>query len=126
MKCFFSDDCTSYAHTIYDSYYLYSNSTYNYIFDLSNTATLYGIKVPLIKGQLAAGVLMLVTSIIYFILYGITDCRARNAIPSIQYSNPAYTPTAPVVLVESAMSAVNSMKCPHCQTVLQVTITTNP
>jgi hypothetical protein len=60
-QCFFSNTCTS------DEFFTSS--------DLYNTNTLYSIKVPLIKGQLAAGALMFVLSVIYIIIFAITNYR---------------------------------------------------
>ena len=58
-QCFFSTSCSSLG---------YSYSWYG----LSNTDTLYNIKVPLIRGQLATGVLMLVSCMIYIVIYALT------------------------------------------------------
>jgi len=58
-QCFFSNTCTSSE--------FFSTS------DLYDTDTLYSIKVPLIEGQLAAGVLMFVSSVIYIIIFAITN-----------------------------------------------------
>ena len=58
-QCFFSTSCSSLG---------YSYSWYG----LSNTDILYNIKVPLIRGQLAAGVLMLVSCMIYIVIYALT------------------------------------------------------
>jgi len=67
-----------------DSYY-YSGYYYNYSYgsdfanyNLLDNSTLYGIKVPLVRGQLSVGALMFVSSVVYFILYGVTASRARD------------------------------------------------
>lgn len=65
-QCFLSDDCSSYN----------VNSYFNELWgDLSNINDLVDIKIPLIKGQLAAGVLMLTSCIIYIIIFAITAYR---------------------------------------------------
>ena len=67
-KCFFSS-C---------SYYWYSGYQDQY-----DTDSLYSIKIPLIKGQLTAGVLMLVSIIIYIVIFALTSHRVNrlNGIP---------------------------------------------
>ena len=63
-QCFLSDDCYSYSD--------YLTGSWSY---LSSINALVDIKIPVIKGQLAAGVLMLVSCIIYIIIFVITAYR---------------------------------------------------
>ena len=65
--CFFSSNCLPY-------YYSYG------VYGLADSATLYNIKVPLIIGQLTAGVLMFVSCVIYIVIFGVTVCRVSNSI----------------------------------------------
>jgi hypothetical protein len=67
--CWFTTRCDTYA-------------SYDQFSDLTDPADLYNIKVPLIKGQLAAGVLMLVTCLIYIIIYIITSYQISKQIRS--------------------------------------------
>lgn len=78
-KCFFSSSCASFT-----GYY-----SYDY-YGLSNTNTLYSIKVPLIQGQLAAGVLMLVSCMIYMVIFAVTAYRVSR---SAQLSTVPKAPT---------------------------------
>jgi hypothetical protein len=101
-QCFFSNDCSTYTYSGYNSNsYSYSNTYNNY--GLSNTDNLYNIKVPLTKGQLAAGVLMFVSSIIYIIIYAITSYRARK---HSQFGNG---PSVPVVVMPPSTQYVPSV-----------------
>ena len=107
MQCFFSDNCQSYSDI---SYY---NS------ELSDSSTLYGIKVPSFRGQLSAGVLMVVSSIIYFIVYGVTASRARDTSVLVRYPYNNYKPTDLVVSQEIPAANIQ-LKCPYCQTIFPV------
>jgi hypothetical protein len=89
-QCFFSNDCSAYTYNGY-----YSND-----YGLSNTDNLYNIKVPLTKGQLAAGVLMFVSSIIYIIIYAITSYQVRK---NSQFGNG---PSVPVVIMPTSSQYV--------------------
>lgn len=87
MQCFLSDDCS-----------LYKDYFTGFWDDLWNVNELYDIKVPVIRAQLAAGVLMLTSCIIYIIIFSITTYRilktARAIVPamvfrpSIAYNSP--------------------------------------
>jgi len=76
-QCFFSNDCSSYISLTYS----YSTSSYYYsdTYGLLNNSTLYGIKVPLITGQLAAGALMFVSCVIFIIIFAIATYRVKRA-----------------------------------------------
>jgi hypothetical protein len=95
-QCFFSNDCSAYTYNGY-----YSND-----YDLSNTYNLYNIKVPLIKGQLTAGVLMFVSSVIYIIIYAITSYQVR------QHSQFGNGPSAPVVIMSTSNQYVPPVVIP--------------
>ncbi|CAF4305072.1 unnamed protein product [Rotaria socialis] len=114
--CFFSSDCNSW----------YSSSSSNYDpYGLSNNSTLYGIKVPIVQGQLAAGVLMLVACVIYIIVYAVTSYRVRKGIraqngspvsvsrapQTIPYATPYNNPTFERSFVED--SAITSTCLPN-------------
>jgi hypothetical protein len=97
-QCFFSSDCSSFIYS-----YSYSYDFYG----LLNNSNLYGIKVPLIKGQLAAGVLMFVSCVMFIIIFAITSYRVQKATvlqdgppvpvaiisPPVQYVPPYMNPT---------------------------------
>jgi hypothetical protein len=71
-QCFFSSSCSLY---IYSSYgYVFTYDTYG----LTNTTTLYSVKVPLIKGQLAAGVLMFVSCVFYIVIFAVSNYRVNK------------------------------------------------
>jgi hypothetical protein len=74
-QCFFSNDCIG--------YYYYSSQ--------DNTNNLYTIKVPVTKGQLAAGALMLVSCIIYIFIFALTSYRVGTA---TQIPNGSSVPVA--------------------------------
>ena len=118
-QCFFSNDCTSYSYS-YNYYYSNYTSTYDN-YGLSDTTTLYNIKVPLIKGQLAAAVLMFVSSVIFIIIFAVTSClvskntQLSSSGPSVpiavvaaptQYAPPFMNPTY------SATTSINPVKQP--------------
>jgi hypothetical protein len=103
-QCFFSNDCSTYTYSGYYSNSYSYNTAYNY--DLSNTDNLYSIKVPLTKGQLAAGVLMFVSSIIYIIIYAITNYRVRK---HSQFGNG---PSVPVVVMPTSNQYVRPVVIP--------------
>ncbi len=73
LQCWFSDDCNNYNRTSAYYYYYYSYSSYYRISD-----NFYSIKIPLVKGQLAAGALMLASCIIYIIIFIITVYRVSE------------------------------------------------
>lgn len=68
-QCFFSDLCTKYIYSSYS----------NYADDLSNNSSLYAIKIPLIGGQLAAGVLMFISCVVFIIIFAITNYQVGKA-----------------------------------------------
>lgn len=72
--CFFSSDCSTYSGSYYNSY---SSSSYSNFY-LNDTSTLYGIRVPATKGQLAAGVLMLVSCVVFIIIFAISNYRVNS------------------------------------------------
>ncbi|CAF1533983.1 unnamed protein product [Rotaria magnacalcarata] len=134
-QCFFSSDCSSYTD------YYTSNYYYNYLTDTSN---LYRIKVPLVKGQLAAGFLMFVSCVIFIVLYAVTSHRVQRRI-HIQHGPPApamvitasnqYPPTIinptyghPLNDVSvnqypnNPTASMNTIVCPNCQTQFQVSV----
>jgi hypothetical protein len=137
-QCFFSNDCSTYY--IYSDYnsnsYWYNNTYSNY--DLSNTGNLYSIKVPLTKGQLAAGVLMFVSCIIYIIIYAITNYRVRKQSQSgngpfvpmvVLPTSSQYVPPVPVnrpVESDTNLTPVRiPLICPNCQLRFQVSTQDN-
>ena len=136
-QCFFSDNCKD--------YYFSSNNTYGYYtyYGLSDTSTLYSIRLPLIRAQLATGVLMFVSCIVFIIIFAIVNYRVQRAIaarvaPSVPisrvppYPNHGYdTPSGGYTTVasienHSVNSGINSMvpnpvmTCSHCGTKFQV------
>lgn len=72
-QCYFSNNCGS------DAYYSYSD-----YYGLLNTTTLYNIKVPLTRAQLAASVLMFVSCVIYIVIFAITTYRVSKIIAPFQ------------------------------------------
>jgi hypothetical protein len=101
--CFFSSNC--------DNYYSY------YYQDQYSTDNLYSIKVPLIKGQLAAGVLMLVSCIGYIFIFALTSYRVgavtpiprNSSVPISILSQPSQYPnsTLGITLVENPINQSN-------------------
>ncbi|CAF3402627.1 unnamed protein product [Rotaria socialis] len=75
-QCFFSNSCNSDSSSSYSGYYL------------SNYTTLYEIKVPLVKGQLAAGVLMFVSCMIFIVIFAVTSYRVKKVMHYQNYSAP--------------------------------------
>lgn len=78
--CFFSNNCLPYFSSSY---------TYDY-YGLANNNTLFYVKVPLIKGQLTAGVLMFVSCVIYCVIFGVTAYRASQG--NQIYGGPSVPP----------------------------------
>jgi len=109
-QCFFSNTCTS--DEFFDSTELY------------NTDTLYSIKVPLIKGQLAAGVLMFVSSMIYIIIFVITNYRVSKgpSAPVASYANPPVTSSynPPVETYTASTAPNNEIICHNCSSKFQI------
>ena len=124
----------------------YSNSYYHNN-ELLETTLLYSIKVPLIKGQLAAGVLMLVSAIIFIIIFAVTTYRVQKAIgyqnelpvqtiivpPQAQhtssFANYTYGTNAIQPIVDppaeahsTATAPGNQVTCQNCKTSFQVSI----
>jgi hypothetical protein len=114
------------------------------------------IKIPLIKGQLAAGCLMFVLCLVYVVIYIVTAIRADNAKKrqSIypQISQPLSTvPTAtgpmftappvsnirpprvgsplyhrPSIAIDHGDGRANDLLCPTCSTMMVVTVKKRP
>ncbi|CAF1467786.1 unnamed protein product [Didymodactylos carnosus] len=84
--CFYGTyTCTSSSSTTYTSWSF-----------LASTSDIYNLKVPILKGQLAGAVLMLVLAIIYIILYIVTAVKVRghsNAIPENRIPLQTKVPT---------------------------------
>jgi hypothetical protein len=100
-QCFFSNDCSSFE---------YSYNTYS-----TNSEYLYSIKVPLIKGQLAAGALMFVSSVIFIIIFAVTSYRVSRATQSdhvppvpvaIAPTSTQYVPSVPVAITPTSTQYV--------------------
>ncbi|CAF0988212.1 unnamed protein product [Adineta steineri] len=135
LQCFFSSNC--------------SYSTYVYS-DLWNLNTLYAIRVPVIRGQLSAGVLMLVSCFIYIIIYVKTNSRVStgvtvqndpiipmNTIPTItDYSRPVMVSSYihpsnrnsinnNLILPNNTLLAnpINLFTCSSCNSTYQVSFT---
>ena len=136
LQCFFSDYCSYYSYYGYD---YYSNSTTNR--NPSPSSDFYSIKLPLVKAQLAAGVLMLVSCIVFIIIYIIANVLMRKgpktgqpmAQPYVAHNQPyagAPVPVQTVVTVPPPVQVVphptqaapqgKSMTCPHCRTVFPI------
>ena len=79
------------------------------MYDLSNYNTLFYIKIPIIKGQLTAGVLMFVSTVVYIVIFIVTVYRMSktfqvNPIPL----NPSHTNlTAPSYPLQPNTNYVN-------------------
>jgi hypothetical protein len=129
-QCFFSNNC--------DNYYSY------YYQDQYNTDNLYSIKVPLIRGQLAAGVLMLVSCMGYIFIFVLTSYRIGSATPIPNGSSVPVVPLSqlppypnPIYAITSTENPINQsninpsmpppynppkneLNCPHCRLRFQI------
>ena len=121
--CFFSNSCSPYV-----SYYSLNDPN-----SLWNADTLYNVKVPLIKGQLSAAVLMVVACIIYSVVFGVTTCRvsrtccfhgdssAPRAVapaPTMDFSygpQPMGNPIRPLPASSPSHHPRNQLICPNCR-----------
>ncbi|CAF1363421.1 unnamed protein product [Adineta steineri] len=106
----------------------YSNENFN------------NIKIPLIKGQLAAGCLMFIICLVYIVIYIITSIRVHRAkqprtiYPQVQ--NPFTAPstisngilTAPPITNYSTPTTLynSEIVCPTCKTVMNMTPSKRP
>lgn len=120
-KCFFSS-C---------SYDWYSNYEDQY-----STDSLYSTKIPLIKGQLAAGVLILVSCIIYIVVFAWTSYREKTLSsaginshgPVIIHSraplhmNPIHEVAPPAEPSTLPNASWNQLSCHRCGCQFQVAI----
>ena len=136
----FSNNCSSY---FYREYYYYSNYTSD-PYGLSNTNTLYNLRVPLIRGQLAAGALMFASCVIYIVIFAITNHRVskdaqfpevKSTPGPVMPAQPAYVapvpqsflppplviPNFPSTEVSTIISPPkNEIICPTCRSSFQV------
>jgi hypothetical protein len=116
----------------------------------------YNIKIPLIKGQLAAGAVMFVLCLIYIVIYCITTIRVRRVNRSPIISPPTQqalpvVPTGPdgmvtappvmnirppkpgsplyhrpMIVVDNGEGRANDLLCPTCSTMMAVTVRKKP
>lgn len=106
-------------------------------------ANFNNIKIPLIKGQLAAGAVMFVLCMVYIIIYIVTSVRVYRAkqsssvypqppnvypvLPTVSNSIPTvppmnnYYPTNPAV--PNGDTRTTLLVCPTCNTAMQMTAT---
>ncbi len=102
-----------------------------------STANFNNIKIPLIKGQLAAGAVMFVLCLIYIIIYIITNVRVSRAKRSStvhpQAQNLYPTLTAPPVnsyrppsTISNGESRTTVLVCPTCNTTMNMTARKRP
>ena len=86
-QCFFSNTCSSYYYS-YDNTYSYD--TYS---GLSDNSTLYSIRLPLVRAQLATGVLMFVSCVVFIIIFVIVNHSVQKDLAH------RIGPSPPIVMV---------------------------
>jgi hypothetical protein len=111
------------------------------------------VKIPLIKGQLAAGAVMFVLCLIYIIIYIVTSVRvshpqvAPSVYPQAPYTLPTGTdgmiiapPVAnirphraasplyhrPTMVIDNGEGRTNDLLCPTCSTMMSVVVRKRP
>ena len=123
LQCFFSNDCSS----------AYTSQSYGYPL---NSSDFFNIKIPLVKAQLAAGVLMLVCCIVFIIIYIIAkvlmhqEPRLGDTMVQPYFAQNAMYASAPMPVQTVAMAPVpirvapqgDRLSCPRCQTVFPIPI----
>jgi len=111
-------DCSQYS-----SSYSYSNSIYN--------SSNYTVKLACIKAQLACAAVMLVTNVIYIIIFIVVIIKTRNesnrvtmlphsSAPSYVSNQPVVNQIQPPTTYVSSSSVQRNFKCPNCSTVIQI------